>query len=287
MKLCRIILIIACLLFSLLPVSPASYTRTTGERFGIDIPTAYILDSGRMSISQGFSIGKFEKYNPDREEGRIYSDGDLKINLGLFDLFEIGLLFYNDRNIVGNLQFRIIKDDPSKTYVPGISIGIQNITGEKHISPEGKHPEFDHFYAWTKDGELKSWEEDQFENNSFYVVASKNFKDTLVLHLGLGLGRFVGHSGWSGTQSFNDSEVAMFYGFSYIFPLRGNDKSLMFSMDADGRDWNIDLAFSLNRENTTHIFHMGSTKVEHWFKDVAFQPKFTFGYNILFYTWKK
>ncbi len=287
MKLLRCIVAALCLLLFSVSAVSASYTRTTGERFGIDIPSAYILESGRLSISQGFSIGKFEKYNADREEGAIYSDGDLKISLGLFDMFELGILFYNESNVVANLQFQILKEDPQKTFVPALSIGVQNLSGEEHISPEGKQPEFDHFYAWTKDGEVKTWEEDQFENNSFYLVASKNFKDMLVLHLGLGLGRFVGHSGWSGTQSFNDSDIAVFYGFSYITPWLKNNKSLMFSMDADGRDWNIDLSLTLNGKNSTHVFHMGSTKVEHWFKDVVFQPKFTLGYNILFSTWKK
>ncbi|MCK4667092.1 hypothetical protein KAU33_10095 [Candidatus Dependentiae bacterium] len=266
----------------------ASYTRTTGEYYGIDIPTAYILNNGQVNITQGFAVGKFEKFNPEREDGSIYSDGDLKVNLGLFDFIEIGLLFYNEKNIVGNLQVLVLKEDPEKKFIPGIAIGAQNISGEKHISPEGKQPEFDHFYSWTKDGELQTWEEDQFENNSFYIVSSKNFNNILLLHFGIGLGRFVGHSGWSGVQSFNDSDIAIFYGLSYNLPiLKDPDKTFILSMDADGRDWNIDTAFKLKADNSTHLFHVGAAKIEHWFKDVAFQPKFTFGYSILFNVWRR
>ena len=49
----------------------ASYTRTTGEYYGIDIPTAYILNNGQVNITQGFAVGKFEKFNPEREDGSI------------------------------------------------------------------------------------------------------------------------------------------------------------------------------------------------------------------------
>ena len=50
----------------------ASYTRTTGEYYGIDIPTAYILSNGQVNITQGFAVGKFEKFNLEREDGSIY-----------------------------------------------------------------------------------------------------------------------------------------------------------------------------------------------------------------------
>lgn len=264
----------------------ALYTRTTGsENAGADIPTAYILENGEINISQGFSIGRFEKFNPDKD-GKVYSDGDTRISVGLFNFLELGVLFYNERNVVGNLQFRLLKDYPEKTYIPGLAVGVQNISGEDHISPEGKFPEFDHFYRWNKDGDLKTWEEDQFENNSFYIVASKNFKDTLILHLGLGLGRFVGHSGWSSTNSFNDSEIAMFYGFRYRFrPFKDKNLSLSFAMEADGRDWNLDSSFEFELFNRKNQIHLGSNKIEHWFKDVAFQPKFSLGYSITLKAW--
>ena len=170
------------------------------------------------------------------------TDADLHFMLSLFDRIEMTLSFltFKHLNISPSIKYNFIKETKKS---PGISIGVLNFVTGKYINSVG-------------DSKGESWGDDSTyipcyrrcpEQNSFYIVFTKDAGARGRYNVGFGRGSFVGYGprsrqfntdrfyNWEKTHS---DAIGMFWGFD--IDIRYGIKG---AFEFDGRDFNIGFIF--------------------------------------------
>jgi outer membrane protein OmpA-like peptidoglycan-associated protein len=189
----------------------------------IDIPTA--------NIARGLYINVNASY-PVKDVDDVKFDPNIGIDL-TYDNFGGALKWYDDTGFALDLSYKIFTGSDN---IPGLTVGISEITLNKYISTAGADEVFnDENYA---DRPPEAW--------SFYAVARKNLNRLIEVNAGLGRGKFIGYgslSKYANTDVFTDDKheiwaFGLFGGMRIIFT-----NNLAFLAEGDGRDINIGIEY--------------------------------------------
>ena len=188
-------------------VFASKFNRTTGL---INIPIA------RVSQHGGFSVGLSQSFWKVENQG-VLLEKDASFYFSLANRAEIGATMLMREIIVGNIKIKLLDEGIKR---PAVAIGVQNLSGTQNFT--SNHPKG----GWKN-------------NNSFYVVASKDFR-IFMGHLGIGTGRFISH----------DPEFSKYFKYGLFFgiekqygplkiPILGENNLLTAMGEFDGRDFNV------------------------------------------------
>jgi outer membrane protein OmpA-like peptidoglycan-associated protein len=243
-----------------------SYSLSLSRSSYIDIPTA--------NLNEGFFINLNGNY-PIKEEGEVKFDPNAGFEFS-FKRFNAVFKWYNEADFAMDLSYQIIKEIDN---LPSISIGINDITYKKYISPVGSD-------SVTYDDE--NYVPRPPEVASAYLVASKKLNENIELTAGFGRGRFIGYGPRSKNLNFDifldekheNVVLGLFGGLKFTI-LDG----LSLIVEGDGRDANIGMMYE------TDIFKgsFGLTKVEQFTanEDLPLTPRIDFNLSIKFPTFER
>ncbi len=242
----RNIILFICLVF-LISFSSAE-VRTSS--FLYDTPTAHIE---KGVFYEGTIVTTFTG-----TDDPYPIDTDVHLMASLFGKLEltISLLTFRDPTITPSIKYNLIGES---RILPAISIGIINLLASKYISSVGV-------------GESTVWKDDSSyipeyirspEQNSFYLVFTKDFGAWGKYNIGFGRGSFVGYGPRSrqfNTDRFDNwsnihtDAIGMFWGVDIElgYGIRGG-------FEFDGRDFNVGLKFKKVGFETTLM----ASKLEH------------------------
>ncbi len=202
----------------------AEYLSTSNM---IDIPTADVIGTlAAIELNGSFSV-PLSTSAPDHVYYNMY------MTLGVMGKIQTTVNYYTVANWSLDVRYLILKE---YLTMPGIAIGISDITYKKFISPIGGDSIgvlSDHDYVNRP-----------FENVSLYLVVTKNFFNMMKLNIGIGRGRYVGYGPVS--HNFNPSLFAIDYtavpGDWYFGVFGGLEMKVIgnyyLNMEFDGRDAN-------------------------------------------------
>jgi hypothetical protein len=242
----------------------ASYT---GIPFFTDMPGGLPFQEKEFLVSYDFTLGSTNTPLSEIEPHKIYYNGNIRLSFVPKSFVQISLFFYclDPFTTALNLDFNILKEDGK--YQPAIFVGLQNLSWNKFISTEGDELEYDH----------KTYPEDSvFNANSPYIAFTKTINH-FVLNAGLGSGRFVGFSKWSDRVNIGDI-LSFFGGIGYRLKIGSTE--ILASVEEDGRDFNGTFNGYFNIDKYRFFVIIGAQKLEHWFQNSGFQPKFYFGFGV-------
>jgi len=232
----------------------------------LELPTASLPADPlywQLGISTSFSLAS--KYDPHVTDfdlnGMVSFNGKWFVGLNIFTLNEISL----------DLGTILIPESHGSPF--GISFGLRNITWKKYVSSVGGDP--DEGGGFTDDNSyiLRSP-----EMLSFYGVITRHINSSLILHLGIGRGEFIGYgprSKYLNTDNFLNTPHEYFT-FGLFGALEFHlTPSLHLVFEADGRDLNT--GFFLDLERFRFVFE--AQKLEHFFFNgyPGFQPRVNMG----------
>jgi hypothetical protein len=179
----------------------------------MNIPTAYVAQQGFFNVGVHTAIR-----DQKREELAI------RIDFGIFDRAELGLigLKKTDGYVMGNVKLLLSRESGS---TPSLSVGVDNF-GEK-----------------VQDGS-------ESYSRSVYGVLSKQFNLPIVHlisgHLGIGNHRYVADT------SIGKYLHGIFMGLSREFHLSFLNSQLCLMCEADGRDLNAGLRYTMSSGLSIH-----------------------------------
>ncbi|MEN3046365.1 MAG: hypothetical protein ABDH49_05230, partial [Candidatus Hydrothermales bacterium] len=147
----------------------------------LELPTAQIPKDPifwQIGTSSSFSLAS--KYDPHVTDfdlnGFVSFNGKWFLGLNVFTLNEISL----------DLGTVLISE--ADKYPVGISLGIRNISWKKYISSVGGDPKEGGGFTDDNSYILRSP-----EIFSIYGVLTKHINQSLIIHLGIGRGEFIGY----------------------------------------------------------------------------------------------
>lgn len=192
----------------------------------LEIPEAYGIQHLEAKL------GTSGSYFPNRAEKEF--EMDYKLSMGVMNWSVVGITVYNGEYVAGHFQVGLPIENEWGTnpYLPVISVGIENISGEKYLLSD-------------EDSQAQDR-----QNNSVYIVASKDFsyftrRLPLELHVGYGNGRFQK----KGSDNISDFFQGVFLGIRY----KPNDYFHLI-LEEDGKD--INAGMSLNIEEFTFSYSL-------------------------------
>lgn len=195
----------------------------------IDSPVAHILEHTEIRAGGSFSIFSYEV--GDSLSSSSESDFAIAghLDVGLFNRAQIGVTYLNSGGISGNVRVLIIRES---LKVPGISVGMENITPEENY--EFYRNDSDSLYVY---GEAQNW--------SGYLVVTKDLlyltSIPVTASLGYGIGRFRQVSGL--LSDGMENPVSGLFGSVSVNPSR----SIHIMLEWDGRDANLGFEYEFSR----------------------------------------
>ena len=259
-----------------------SFTMYAGNFSGLpiftDIPGGATFSKGQMVIAYDFTLGSTNSPLDIIPTHDIYFNGNLRFSFTPISAIQISLFLDSVDSIAShiNADFCILKED--QKYQPNIFIGIQNISTEKFASSEGDYVEYDHIPYLDLDNDNNVTNDKVYNANSLYLAFSKTLGNFL-LNVGFGGGRFVGFSNWSERISIG-GYASLFGGIAYHLML--NNFNIWVSAEEDGRDFNVAFTGKYRLDKYNIFISMGGQKLEHWFQNNGFQPKFYLQLGVYF-----
>ena len=210
----------------------------------IDIPTANFNDGIFINLNGNYPI---------RTEGDVEFDPNVGIEF-FYKRINAVIKWYDGADFALDLSYQISQENE---VFPALSVGINDITNNKYISPVGSEDE--------------TYEDEKYlprppEIASAYLVASKKLNENIELTAGVGRGRFIGYGPRSKNVNFD-----VFFDDKHenvVLGLFGGLKYTMFGgfsfvIEGDGRDANIGVQYETERFKGT----LGVTKVEQFFTE--------------------
>lgn len=206
----------------------------------IDVPTANISNGFFINLSSSYAVG-------GQTEEKFGGSGSVEYGVAGF---LAGLKVYATKTFCLDLAYTVLEESGS---YPGLSIGLENITNNKYVSPLDTGDVVDFLYA-PRPPEIAS----------VYLAATKEFGDYFEMTAGLGRGRFVGYgprSQYLNFDAFTDEKhqnfvFGMFGGMKFNTPV-----GVSFILETDGRDANAGLRYETGRFKGT----LSIDKIEHLF----------------------
>ncbi len=251
----RLLLVLICI-FIVSSISAIPYTC----QGGINIPKAYVLPSGMFDIAYTM-YGVRDNDGFQNDKLNIMHAGIL--NIGLFDLGEIGIVAMSRNVYYGNCKIKILQE---KLEIPALAIGVENIFSKFDFEDQNL------FAEGLPD-------RNDYTKNSPYIVASKSAllltdigwmsQVELVLTVGVGWRKF--HA--------KGNLVKIATGRFWGLDVRLSDR-FGFNFEFDAHNFNTGLSvFYKNLELNAGIFELedywGMKGGEHFYK-FAFNIKYTF-----------
>ncbi|MCK5642764.1 MAG: hypothetical protein KAJ19_18285 [Gammaproteobacteria bacterium] len=208
---------VVCAVFCAAALNAGATYSTSGL---IDVPTDEYLGHLQFEFDFNTALSGSEE---------VPSIGCLSVNLGLYQLAELGLAvnsLWEKPAFLGNVKFEVIDEEHYWKYQPGFSVGMDNITTITDVSTAGRrHPDDDEAYGMSLNDKL-----------SFFVVSTKHLNPVGVFHVGWGRGRFVGYGPYS----------KYFHGI-FLSCQRHIFGPVEIMAEADGRDINVGARLNFGR----------------------------------------
>ncbi len=250
----------------------------TGRPIFVDIPGGESFVDREMMVNWDFTLGSTNSPLNEIPEHDIYFNPNFRFSFSPVPFLQVSIFVNNFNPFASgaNLDFHILEEEGK--YQPALFTGMQNISWQKYISTEGDAVEYDHLTYQELDADGYITNDKLYNANSFYLAASKHF-GPLLLNAGLGAGRFVGFATWSKRVSIHNV-ISLFGGIAYTLDLKGT--IITASAEQDGRDFNMAVNASFDPGPFLMTVSLGGHKLEHWFQDAGFQPKFFMGVTIIF-----
>ena len=229
-----------CIIVFFLIVVPSFYAQNCSWGNYIDIPSAVARDGFFVNFHGGYALSSEAEQNVDVNGSLEYSIAG----------FTAGLKVYTEKNFCLDLSYQILEES---FKLPGLSIGIEELTNSKFVSALGDSGLVDELYS-PRPPEIAS----------AYFVATKELTNSIEMTLGLGRGKFVGYGPRSKYLNFDafseekhaDFMVGMFGGFKFSSPV-----GFTFMAETDGRDANFGIGYEAGIWKST----LSLDKIEHFF----------------------
>jgi hypothetical protein len=191
----------------------------------IDTPDISILEHTQIRLGTVFVMYSYENA-AGTKDSEFAVGGHLEF--GLFDFGQLGLCYLGKGGISAHLKIQPIRESLD---LPGIALGVQNITGQQ-----------DYEFFENSDGTLYSNGRNQ--NFSAYIVLSKDLRYIsgipVDISLGYGIGRFQPAEPDSGSTS-----STFIPGLFASTRIRALD-STRFIIEWDGRDLNVGAEYDIS-----------------------------------------
>ena len=229
----------------------------------LDTPSALILKHTEVGIGVGGTA-----YSIEDSAGTSNMNAAVAgyLEIGLFGRGQIGGTYLGAAGFSGTARGLLLKETITR---PGISLGIENITGEENYE----------FYRNTDDS---LYQYPNAQNFSIYGLISKDFSYfislPICLNIGFGTGRFMQSA--DASDGF-ENPIPGLFGSVLFHPSISSEVMI----EWDGRDLNVGGVYALNRNLTVmataseleHLFVSDSTSNK---QDVMQNTKFTIGLQI-------
>ena len=242
----------------------------------LNSPNAYILQHTEIGVGVGATTYTLED-STGAAQSEIITAGH--IDFGVLGYGQVGMSYLGDGGIVANLKVMVLREGID---VPAFAIGCENMFAPERVDVyqgEPGTPDSTGFITgfWDEDG---YYNYDHAQNWSAYGVASKSMRYLLgipvTVNLGIGVGRFVGVIEEDGAMNIGSAAAHGLFG-SIVWEPSSN---LTISMEQDGKDINLGLAYDVHRYVTLNLaaaeFEMALFPPDGQdFRDPCQNPKFT------------
>ncbi len=230
----------------------------------LDTPSAELLKHTEIAFGGGGTA-----YSVEDSAGTSSMNAAVAgyLEIGLFERGQIGATYLGQAGISGTARGLLLAETISR---PGISLGVENIIGEKNYE----------FYRDSNDS-LYNYPNDQ--NFSIYGLISKDFSYyvsfPICLNLGYGTGRFKQSSE---AVDGLENPIPGLFGSLLVHPSISSEVMI----EWDGRDLNAGAVYRVNRNFSVMA---AASELEHLFlgddstsngQDVMQSTKFTVGLQI-------
>ncbi len=242
----------------------------SGQPVFTDIPGGTLFKKGQILIEYDFLLGSTNSPLDKIPTHNIYFNGNLRFSFTPLDFLQVSLFLDSIDPFATHINTDFIISRESGKYQPSIFAGIQSISNKRFISSEGDHVEYDHIPYLRLDSSGIIQNDKLYNYNSPYLMFSKTI-NSFIFNIGVGGGRFVGYSKWSDRVSIS-GYVSLIGGIAYHLKLQTFD--LWGAAEEDGRDFNIAFTGKYVLDKYSIFISLGGQKLEHWFEDSGFQPKF-------------
>jgi|GEM_PF-2142726 tetratricopeptide (TPR) repeat protein len=235
----------------------------------LELPTASLPgDPVYWQIGTSTSFSLASKYDPHATDfdlnGMVAFNGKWFVGVNIFTLSEISF-------DVGTIILNESQGSPLS-----LSFGLRNVSWKKYISSVGGEPEEGGGFSDDNSYILRSP-----ELLSFYGVITRHINSSLILHIGLGRGEFIGYgprSKYLNTDKFLKTPHEYFT-FGLFGALEFHlTPSLHLAFEADGRDLNAGIFIDVEKFK----FVLEVQKIEHFLFSgyPNFQPRFNLGLSM-------
>lgn len=191
----------------------------------IDTPDISTLEHTEVRLGIVFVMYSYE--NAAGETDSEFAVGG-HLEFGLFDISQLGLCYLGKGGISAHLKIRPIRETLD---LPGIALGVQNITGQQ-----------DYEFYESSDGTLYS--NGRRQNFSAYIVLSKDLRYVsgipVDISLGYGIGRFQPAEPDSGSTS--STFIPGLFASTRIRAM----ESTRFMIEWDGQDLNVGAEYDIS-----------------------------------------
>jgi len=212
------------LLFALLfVVSIAANAFQMKREAYIDMPTANFVQGLYVNVSSSYPVKDVDDVKFDPNIGIDFS----------YNKFGIAVKWYDGVDFAMDLSYQILTENES---VPGLAIGICELSNSKYVSPAGSEDVFNDENYTDRPPEIAS----------AYFVGTKKIGGNFEITTGIGRGRFVGYGPRSkhvnidalSDENHENWVFGLFSGMRVIFP-----NNLAFIVEGDARDVNIGMEY--------------------------------------------
>jgi tetratricopeptide (TPR) repeat protein len=208
----------------------------------IDIPSANFWDGFFINLNGGYAFS-------DEAEQNLDVNGSIEYSIAGFTA---GLKVYTEKSFCLDLSYQILEESGG---LPALSMGVENLTNNKFVSPLGDSGLVDELY-YPRPPEMAS----------AYIVTTKRLGKNFEATFGLGRGKFVGYgprSKYLNFDAFFDDKHAdfMFGAFGGMKLIAPAGVSLI--LETDGRDANAGLGYEIGIFKST----LSLNKIEHFFTE--------------------
>ncbi|MEO0293505.1 MAG: tetratricopeptide repeat protein [candidate division WOR-3 bacterium] len=232
-KIIKFLFVIVIYVFSL-----SLNAQNCSWRSYIDIPVSIYSNGVFVNLNGNYAIREVEE--------KFDINGSIEYG---YAGFALGLKILSEKTFCLDLAYQINKQ---RGFLPSFSIGVENITTEKYVSPLKEESSFDYSYTPRPP-----------EVASAYLVGTTEVGGGFEFSLGLGRGRFVGYgprSKYINFDVFSEEKhekfvVGLFGGVRYKTPF-----GLSLIAEVNGRDANAGLQFERKLFKGT----LSLNKIEHF-----------------------
>ena len=230
----------------------------------LDTPSAALLKHTEVALGLGGTSYSIEDSAGASNMNVAFAG---YVEVGLFERGQIGGTYLGHAGFSGSARGLVLMENLS---VPGIALGIENITGEKD-------------YEFYRDTEDSLYHYPNSQNFSVYAVITKDFSYfvsfPVALSIGFGTGRFTQSA--DAVDGF-DNPVPGLFGNILVHPSMASE----IMVEWDGRDLNAGGLYKINRNFSVMA---AASELEHLFvsgdstsngQDVMQHAKFTVGLQI-------